>query len=46
MLILCIPILLREVREMSEVMMTIIVGGIALSAIIKVMYQTFYADRE
>jgi hypothetical protein len=31
---------------MSEARMTIIIGGIALSAIIAVMYETFYEDRE
>ena len=36
----------REVREMSEAMMTILIAGIALSAIFGVMYEVFYADRE
>ena len=35
-----------EVREMSEAMMTLIIGGIALSAIFGVVYEVFYADRE
>jgi len=33
-------------RVMSEVMITIIAGGIALSAMIGVVYESFYADRE
>jgi hypothetical protein len=31
---------------MSEATMTLIVGGIALSAIIGVLYHVFYVDRE
>jgi hypothetical protein len=35
-----------EVRNMSEAMITFIVGVVALSAFFGVVYKAFYADRD
>ena len=36
----------KEVRKMSEAMITFLVMAIAVSAICGVVYESFYADRE